>query len=213
MGCFTVLKSRKKKSEQRIYVKSINPQERTPTTLPEPQLQTPALQFASPSFTTRVKPVQPIKKVTNTTMRALSAPSSLNSAEQDALSSVVCEEQEESKSRIGSMKENRSPSPKPLPLPSPQSTVLKKMGSFKAGNASCPLNASGPLPLPPLGAVRNFSYEEIAAACHNFSPERCMSESLSSIMYRATFGDDASSSKKLESTVTCLHSSTQVIFY
>ncbi|KAA8517643.1 hypothetical protein F0562_015115 [Nyssa sinensis] len=181
-----------------------------PTTLPEPQIQTRALQSAPPSFRTRVKPVQPNNRVTNSRTRALSAPSSLNAAEQDALSSVECEEQEEPKSRVGSMKEQRPPSPQPLPLPSPQSAaVLRTMGSFKTVNSSGPLNASGPLPLPPSGTLRNFSYEEIANACHNFSPERCMSEGLSSIIYKASFGDDASGSKKLEATVTRLHPSAQ----
>ncbi|KAI3474777.1 hypothetical protein Pfo_030003 [Paulownia fortunei] len=72
---------------------------------------------------------------------------------------------------------------------------------------------SGPLPLPPTlhptltakGTLLNFSYEEIASACHNFSPERCMSEGLSSVIYRASFSEDASGSRKLEATVTRLH--------
>ncbi|KAG5089033.1 hypothetical protein JHK86_001645 [Glycine max] len=65
-----------------------------------------------------------------------------------------------------------------------------------------------PLHLPPTGLIRNFTYEEIAAACHNFSSDRCMSERLSSTIYSASFGDDASSAKKFEATVTRLHSST-----
>ncbi|GFY82441.1 protein kinase superfamily protein [Actinidia rufa] len=212
MGCFTVLKNKKKKSEQATYLRRVNPQENSPTTLPEPHTRTQALQSAPPSFRTRVKPVQPINKVKNNRTRALSAPSSLIEAEQDALSSVDCDEQEESKSRIGPMKEHRSPSPQPLPLPSPQihnAVVLKTMGSFKSVTSSGPINASGPLPLPPSGTLRNFSYEEIAAACQNFCPERCMSEGLSSVIYRASFGDDTSGSKKLNATVTRLHPSTQ----
>lgn len=70
-----------------------------------------------------------------------------------------------------------------------------------------------PLHLPPTGLIRNFTYEEIAAACHNFSSDRCMSERLSSTIYSASFGDDASSAKKFEATVTRLHSSTQVLFF
>ncbi|KAK2981832.1 hypothetical protein RJ640_010349 [Escallonia rubra] len=218
MGCFTVLKSKKKKSEQPIHVKRVNPQDHTPTTLPEPQIHTHALQSAPPSFRNRVKPVQPIKRVTNSRTRALSAPSSLNAAEQDTLSSIEGEEPEDSKIRVGSMKEFRPPSPQPLPLPSPQSaSVLRAMGSFKVGSASGPLNSSGPLPLPPTlppvltpsGTLRNFSFDEIAGACHNFSPERCMSGGLSSVIYRASFGDDASGSKKLEATVVRLHPSSQ----
>ena len=213
MGCFTVLKSKKKKAEQPLYIKRVNPQELTPTTLPEPKIRSRALQSAPPSFRTRVKPVQPVKRIMNSRTRALSAPSSLDAAEQDALASIECEEQEELKSRIGSAKEQRSQSPQPLPLPSPQGVaVLKATGSFKSGNASGPLFASGPLPLPPLGAVRNFGYEEISNACLSFSSERCVSEGLSSTIYRASFGDDTSGSKKLEATVTRLHPSTQVIF-
>ncbi|OMO64585.1 hypothetical protein CCACVL1_21660 [Corchorus capsularis] len=211
MGCFTVLKSKKKKSEQSVYVKRIAHMEHMPTTLPEPQVPTRSLQSAPPSFRTRVKPIPPITKATSNRARALSAPSSLDAAEQDALASVEFEEQEESKGRVGLVKEQRSSSPQPLPLPSPHGTVLKTMGSFKAGNTSGPLFASGPLPLPPSasGTLRNFSYEDIAAACHHFSSDRCTSEGLSSVMYKASFGDDTSSSKKFEATVTRLHPSSQ----
>ncbi|GLU14882.1 hypothetical protein SLE2022_314230 [Rubroshorea leprosula] len=210
MGCFTVLKSKKKKSEPIVNVKKISNKECKPTTLPEPQVKTRSLQSAPPSFKNRVKPIQGNSKSTSSRMRALSAPSTLDAADQDALASVEFEEQEESRSRVGLMKEPRSSSPQPLPLPSPQGpATLKNAGSFKAGNNSGPLFASGPLPLPPSGALRNFSYEEVAAACHNFSSDRYMSEGLSSIIYVASFGDDASSSKKFEATVTRLHPSTQ----
>ncbi|KAK4833303.1 hypothetical protein QYF36_002469 [Acer negundo] len=98
--------------------------------------------------------------VTSNRTRALSAPSSLDVAEQDVLASIEYEEQEESKSRVGWMKEQqRSSSPQPLLLPSPQ--------------------------------------------------DRCVSEGLSSVMYKASFGDDASSSKKFDATVTCLNPSAQ----
>ncbi|KAB2067449.1 hypothetical protein ES319_A09G227100v1 [Gossypium barbadense] len=209
MGCFAVLKSKKKKSEQSVFVKPTARKEQMPTTLPEPQVQTRSLQSAPPSFKTRVKPIQPNNKATSNRTRTLSAPSSLNTAEQDALVSVEFEEQEELKSYVGVAKEQRSPSPQPLPLPSPRSSALKTMGSFKAGNVTGPLFASGPLPLPPSGTLRNFSYEEILAACHHFSSDRCTSEGLSSVMYKASFGDDSSSSKKFEATVTRLHPSTQ----
>lgn len=219
MGCFTVLKSKKKKREQTIYVKRVNPQEHSPTALPEPQSQTRSLQSAPPSFKTRVKPVQSSARVSSSRTRALSAPSSLDAAEQDALASAECEEPEEPRSRFGSMKEYNSPSPQPLPLPSPRgSSSFKATSSFKMMNSSGPLDMSGPLPLPPTshptlaakGALVNFSYEELASACHNFSPERCMSEGLSSVMYRGSFAEDASGSKKLDATVTRLHPCNQV---
>lgn len=213
MGCFTVLKSKKKKSDQIVYVKRMSHGEHAPTVLPEPQIHTRSLQSAPPSFRTRVKPVQPISKVTSNRTRALSAPSTLDAAEQDVLASIEYEEQEESKQRTGSMKEQRSSSPQPLPLPSPQGGgVLKAVGSFKLGTASGPLYASGPLPLPPTRSLRNFPYEEIAFACQYFSSDRCMSECLSSTIYKASFGDDASSSKKFDATVTRLHPSSQVLF-
>ncbi|KAL0338076.1 UNVERIFIED_CONTAM: hypothetical protein Sangu_1329700 [Sesamum angustifolium] len=116
MGCFTVLKRKKKKSEQSICVKRVNPQEQSPTVLPEPQTHTRSLQSAPPSFRTRVKPVQSNNGVSNSRIRALSAPSSLDAAEQDVLESIECEGQEEPRSRFGSMKEYNSPSPQPLPL-------------------------------------------------------------------------------------------------
>ncbi|XP_041996593.1 probable serine/threonine-protein kinase PBL11 isoform X2 [Salvia splendens] len=214
MGCFTVLKSKKKKPEKKIYVKRVNPQEHSPTALPEPQCQTRSLQSAPPSFKTRVKPVQSFNRVSSSRARALSAPSSLDIAEQDALASTEYEEQGESGSHFGSMKEYNSPSPQPLPLPSPRGTnTFKATASFKMINSSGPLDMSGPLPLPPnphptlavKGILVNFSYEELASACHNFSPERCMSEGFSSVIYRASFAEDASGSRKLEATVTRLH--------
>ncbi|KAK4253397.1 hypothetical protein QN277_010715 [Acacia crassicarpa] len=211
MGCFTVLKSKKKKSEQIKNVKRVNHKENFPAAvLPEPQTHTPSLQSAPPSFRTRVKPIQPTNNITYSRIRALSAPSTLDAAEQDALASDEYDEQDESNYRAGSLKEQRSSSPQPLPLPCPQSGgSLRAMGSFKLGTASGPLYASGPLPLPPTGSLRNFTYEEISAACQNFSSERCMSEGLSSTIFKASFGDEASSSKRFEATVTRLHPSAQ----
>ncbi|XP_022949602.1 probable serine/threonine-protein kinase PBL1 [Cucurbita moschata] len=209
MGCFRVSKSKKKNHAQSVHDKRVKSKEIVPTMLPEPQICIRTLQSAPPSFNTRVKPVQPANGAAGSRVRTLSAPSTLDVAEQDALSSVEYDEAEESIGRFGMNKEQRSPSPQPLPLPSPQIIVaLKKTGSFKSVVSSGPLYASGPLPLPPVGAVRNFSFEEISAACHNFSAESCVSET-SSLMYKASFGDDASTSKKFEATVTCRHPSNQ----
>ncbi|KAF7825417.1 putative serine/threonine-protein kinase PBL1 [Senna tora] len=195
-----------------MHVKRVNHKEHVATVLPEPQTHARSLQSAPPSFKTRVKPIQPVNKVTNIRTRALSAPSTLDGAEQENLVSVEYEEQEESKHQAGLIKEQHSSSPQPLPLPSPQvGGVLKTTGSFKSVTASGPLYASGPLPLPPTGTLKNFQYEEIAAACHNFSSDRYMSESLSSTIYKASFGDDASSSKNFEATVTRLHPSSQAL--
>ncbi|XP_065852896.1 probable serine/threonine-protein kinase PBL1 [Euphorbia lathyris] len=208
MGCFTVLKSKKKRPEQSVSVKRVSPKEQTPTTLPEPQLPTRSLQSAPPSFRTRVKPVQPDSTVTTNRARALSAPESLDAAEQDELAVIEYEEHEESKSRVSLARDH--PSPQPLPLPT---AALKSIGSVKSANGSGPLYTSGPLPLPPgvthSGTLRNYSYDEIVSACHNFSTDRCVSEGLSSTIYRASFGDDTSSSKKFEASVTRLHLSSQ----
>ncbi|KAH9622144.1 hypothetical protein KSS87_008452 [Heliosperma pusillum] len=195
MGCFTVLKSRKKKSDQNVHINRVLPQESTPTALPEPQTHNSTLQSAPPSFRTRAKPVQLPNKPASYRTRALSAPSSFHGPDRDTLSSVEYEEKEE-----------RSPSPQPLPLPSAHGFgVLKPAGSFKSGNASGPLYASGPLPLPPSrpsGTLRNYSYEEITSACHSFSPENCTSETLSSTTYKASFSDVSCSSRKVEATIT-----------
>ncbi|XP_027335483.1 probable serine/threonine-protein kinase PBL18 [Abrus precatorius] len=276
MGCFMVLKSKKKKTDQILHSKSVCHNCHAPIILPEPQSRTRLLKSAPPSFRTRAKLVHPINKVNNNITRALSAPSALDVADQEALASVEYEERDESNYQTGSMKEQHSFSPQPLPLPSGQGGgALKVTGSFKSRTASGPLyasglipdsaeqhglalfeyeeqeeskhrvgslneqrssnpqplplpshkggggalkasgmasgllHASGPLPLPPTGLLRNFPYEEIATACHNFSSDRCMSECLSSTIYKASFGDDASSSKKFEATVTRLQSSTQ----
>ncbi|EEF33675.1 probable serine/threonine-protein kinase PBL1 [Ricinus communis] len=208
MGCFTVLKSKKKKPEPSVSIKRVSPKEQTPTTLPEPQIPTRSLQSAPPSFRTRVKPVQPDNRLINNRARVKSAPESLDSAEQDDLAAIEYDEHEELKSRVSLARDHLSPQPLPLPA-----AALKPAGSLKFTNGSGPLYASGPLPLPPgvtqSGTLRNFSYDEIISACRNFSSDRCVSEGLSSIIYRASFGDDTSSSKKFEATVTRLHSSPQ----
>lgn len=216
MGCFTVLKCKKKRHEPSVSIKRVSPKEQIPTTLPEPQVPTRSLQSAPPSFRTRVKPVQPENKVPSNRARALSAPESLDAAEQDALASAEYDEHEESKNRIGISKEQRLPGPQPLPLPSPQGcAILKPMSSFKSVNSSGSLYASGPLPLPRSGTysgtLRNFPYEEIQSACCNFSSDRCVSEGLSSIMFRASFGDDTASLKKFEASVIRLNPSPQVM--
>ncbi|TQD78327.1 hypothetical protein C1H46_036132 [Malus baccata] len=149
MGCFTGLKSKKKKSEQTIHIKRV-PKEQKPTTLPEPK--TRSLQSAPPSFRNRVKPIQPANRVVSNRARALSAPSTLDAADQDDLSEY--EEPEDSKYRSGTVKEQLSPVPQPLPLPSPQvAAALRTTGSFKSVTNSGSLYASGPLPLPPTAAL------------------------------------------------------------
>ncbi|KAL9677695.1 hypothetical protein QQ045_005929 [Rhodiola kirilowii] len=207
MGCFTVSKSKKKR--QTSFVNRVEHIEHSPTALPEPKIQIRTLQSAPSSFRTRVKPVQPGNRNENGRNWALSASSSFN--DQDALASADYDYHEEMRSRGGSLKEQRPPSPQPLPLPSPHvSGTLKKLESFKSGSGvSGPLYASGPLPLPPLTVIRHFSFEEISAACHSFYPDRCISEGVSSTMYKASFGEESSSSRKLEATVSRLHSSTQ----
>lgn len=206
MGCFTVLKGKKKKIDHSTHIKRVLPQESTPTALPEPQTHCHALQSAPPSFRTRGQPVQPTKTLTNNRMRALSAPSSLHGPERE-LSSMECEEREEPKFHA---QEQRSPSPQPLPLPSPDvSGSLKSTGSFKVRNSSGPLCASGPLPLPPSATLRNFSYEDITFACQNTSSEACTSESLSSTMFKASFADVSCSARKVEATVTRFYTSAQ----
>ncbi|KAG6596308.1 Serine/threonine-protein kinase PCRK1, partial [Cucurbita argyrosperma subsp. sororia] len=211
MPCFAVWKTKKKKVDQPAYVKPLNPkEEHLPTMLPEPQLETRSLQSAPPSFRTRVKPIQSANKISSNRARALSAPSSLDDAQQDALAAMDYDAHEESKLNAGLNKEQKSSGPQPLPLPSPQATAsLKISGSFKSVTSSGPLYSSGPLPLPPTGSLRNFSFEEVSAACHNFSSDRCVSEGLSSFIYKASFGDDSSSLRKFEANVTRLYSSNQ----
>lgn len=213
MGCFTVLKSKKKKSEQTTYFKpNQEPKEHTPAALPEPQFQTRSIQSAPPSFKTRVKPAQTVYKVANNRMRTLSAPSTLDAAEQDALSRVESNEIEDARYQFSTKElQQQYLNPQPLPLPSPESSAtLKPIGSFKSVSSSGSLCTSGPLPLPPNGALRNFSYDEISAACHNFSADRCISEGLSFLMYKASFGDDVVGSKKFEAAVMRLQASHQV---
>lgn len=213
MGCFTVLRGKKKKMEHSISRLQVPVNEDISTALPEPEVRGPSLKSAPPSFRSRTKQIQQANQATYSRTRALSAPSSFVVADQDVSSSIELEYQEDTKVRAEQLKEQRFSNPLPLPLPSPQggSAVLKNIGSFKSSTSSShPLN-SGPLPLPPLAGsgLRNFTYEEIAAACQHFSADRCVSEGISSTFYKATFGDDSPGLTKLEATVTLLLPSSQ----
>ncbi|KAE8718589.1 Detected protein of confused Function [Hibiscus syriacus] len=58
-------------------------------------------------------------------------------------------------------------------------------------------------------AEDNGKFQNRESACHHFSSDRCTSEGLSSVMYKASFGEETLISKKFEATVTRLHPSTQ----
>ncbi|KAF8059958.1 hypothetical protein N665_1223s0016 [Sinapis alba] len=220
LGCFP-LKSKKKRGCT-VSTKRFDLEESKPIALPEPpKIQGRNLQSAPPSFRTRVKPVHSSNGEMSSRARVMSAPSSIHgTAERDLLSGgVFHEEQDEQQQQQprGSTKE--PPSPQPLPLPSPRTgSSLKNWGSFKSFNGSSgrlsSSAVSGPLPLPPSGSVRSFSYDEVVSACSAFATDRCVSEGLSSVMYMASFGDEAASTtnlKKVEATVVRLHVVTQSI--
>ncbi|KAG0468151.1 hypothetical protein HPP92_017479 [Vanilla planifolia] len=173
MRCFAILRGKKKKDEVPSSNKSLSVEERIGSPLPEPEFCGPSLKSAPPSFRNRAKPVLPASLPVYGRARALSAPSSLIVTDHDVSSSTEFDEQEESKLRCEAAKEQRFSNPLPLPLPSPRGG----------------------------GGLRNFTYEEIAAACQKFSADRCVSEGISSTVYKATFGDDSVGSKKLEATV------------
>ncbi|XP_065007068.1 inactive protein kinase SELMODRAFT_444075-like isoform X2 [Musa acuminata AAA Group] len=215
MGCFTVLKCKKKKIGCFGNKKRMIAAETVTCALPEPTQSGPSLQSAPPSFRNRTKPAQSGHRILNSRVRALSAPSTLVLADQYALASLEYDDQEECKGRGISVKDQRFSNPLPLPLPSPHTFSLRNLESFNLNNTSDPIVSSGPLPLPPLGGggLRNFSYEEISAACQNFSVGRCMSEGLSTTIYKATFGDDSMSLKRSEATVTRLLPSCQAMYY
>ncbi|XP_048600775.1 probable serine/threonine-protein kinase PBL18 isoform X2 [Brassica napus] len=199
LGCFP-LKGKKKRGS--VSMKRLDLEESSrPIALPEPTPKVPSrnLQSAPPSFRTRAK-TSNVEMSSRT--RVMSAPSSIHGvAERDLLSH---EEQETS--------------PQPLPLPSPRTgSSLKNWGSFKSfngssGRLSAASAVSGPLPLPPSVSVRGFSYDEVVSACSAFATDRCVSEGLSSVMYMASFGDEAASTsslKKVEATVVRLNVITQ----
>lgn len=212
MGCFPVRRGKKNKSHCSLSKKPVPVIENISTALPEPEICGPSLQSAPPSFRNRTKLVQSSTRAANNRARALSAPSSLIVADQYVYYSIEFDDQEEMKARGEPTKDQRFSNALPLPLPSPRGTsVLKNTGSFKSSTSGGPVLNSGPLPLPPLGGggLRSFTYEEIAAACQHFSADRCISEGISSTVYKATFGDDSAGSKKLETTVTRLIPSSQ----
>ncbi|KAG0468145.1 hypothetical protein HPP92_017473 [Vanilla planifolia] len=214
MRCFAILRGKKKKDEVPSSNKSLSVEERIGSPLPEPEFCGPSLKSAPPSFRNRAKPVLPASLPVYGRARALSAPSSLIVTDHDVSSSTEFDEQEESKLRCEAAKEQRFSNPLPLPLPSPRGTsILKNLGSFKSNNGGSPVLSPRTLPLPPLGGggLRNFTYEEIAAACQKFSADRCVSEGISSTVYKATFGDDSVGSKKLEATVIRLISSSMPV--
>lgn len=192
-----------------------------PVRLPEPEPAGPSLQSAPPSFRNRAR--NSSQSSFSSRARTLSAPSSLVLADQDTISPAGFYDQEESKSKAVIKDEHRYSNALPLPLPSPEDSgsvaTLKNWGSFKTSSnvsgplVSVPLDFSGPLPLPPLSGngLRNFSHEEVSVACQHFSTDRCMSEGISTTMYKATFGDELVATKKIEATVTRVLASSQTI--
>ncbi|KAJ1285982.1 hypothetical protein BS78_03G319000 [Paspalum vaginatum] len=218
MGCFTVLRSKKKKSPFDNPLvpskKSMDARESTSSRLPEPEVHVPSLQSAPPSFRNRAKISQPANKVSNSRARVLSAPSTLIVVDQFGFPYAEYQDQDDSRDKEGSTKGHRFSNPLPLPLPSPEGhslTPLRNFGSFKASNVSGPLEMSGPLPLPPkkCDGLRIFSFEEVSSACQWFSGDQCVSETLGSTSYKATFRDDFSDTKTTEATVARLLPSTQ----
>lgn len=219
LGCFPV---RSKKKRGSVSMKRTEPEESQPTALPEPpKIPSRNLQSAPPSFKTRVKPIHSNNNggpggggMSSSRARVMSAPSSIHGVvDRDFLSGANLEEQDEQQPR-DSRSSTKESNPQPLPLPSPKtaSSSLKNWGSFKSFNGrSSQVSASaGPLPLPPSGSVRSFSYDEVVSACQAFSSDRCVSEGLSSVVYMASFGDEASTAnlKKVEATVVRLHVTT-----
>jgi len=214
MGCFAVLRSKKKKCPlDNPFVpskKSIDARESTSSRLPEPEVHVPSLQSAPPSFRDRAKISQSANKVYNSRARVLSAPSTLIVVDQFGFPYTEYRDQDDSRDKEGSTKGHRFSNPLPLPLPSPEGHSLRNFGSFKASNVSGPLEMSGPLPLPPKKCgLRIFSYEEVSSACQWFSSDQCVSETLGSTSYKATFRDDFSDTKTTEATVARLLPSTQ----
>ncbi|KAJ4751054.1 Protein kinase superfamily protein [Rhynchospora pubera] len=214
MGCFSVLRPKKRRSTHALDKRPPNRSETPPVRLPEPEAAGPSLQSAPPSFRNRGRTSS--QSSVSSRARTLSAPSSLVLADQDTISSASFYDQEESKSKAVIKDEHRYSNALPLPLPSPEDSrspsTLKNWGSFKTtSNFSGPLDFSGPLPLPPLSekGLRNFSYEEVSVACQHFSADRCVSEGISVTTYKATFGDELVATKKIEATVTRLLASSQ----
>lgn len=220
MGCFSVLKPKKRRNIHESNKRPPNRSETSPVRLPEPEPAGPSLQSAPPSFRNRARSSS--QSSISCRARTLSAPSSLVLADQYTISPASYYDQEESKSKAAVKDNHRYSNALPLPLPSPEDSEsplsLKNWGSFKTTSnvsgplVSVPLDFSGPLPLPPLSGngLRNFSYEEVSAACQHFSTDRCMSEGISMTMYKATFGDEMVATKKIEATVTRVLASSQV---
>ncbi|KAF3785001.1 putative receptor-like protein kinase [Nymphaea thermarum] len=184
MGCFMVLKNRKKSSDRSSHLNSIEAVGNPHSTI----------QSVPQSFQNRSK-FEAIDNLHNERTCFFSPPSSLAIHEQD-------------QKRAAGEKPTICTT-HPLPLPSPRGGSLKQMNSFKSINSSDPIRLSGPLPLPPLGGIRCFSYSEIVAACNNFSPDRCMGDGLSTTTYKASFGDESCASKTFDATVVRLHLSKQ----
>jgi hypothetical protein len=212
MGCFSVLRPKKRRSIHALNKRPSNSNETPPVRLPEPEPAVPSLQSAPPSFRNRAR--NSSQPSFSSRSRTLSAPSSLVLADQYTISPASFYDQDDLKSKIAMKDEHRYSNALPLPLPSPEDSgsppALKNWGSFKTTSnvsgplVSVPLDFSGPLPLPPSSGngLRNFSYEEVSAACQHFSTDRCTSEGINMTMYKATFGDELVATKKIEATVT-----------
>ncbi|CAI8600675.1 unnamed protein product [Vicia faba] len=140
MGCLTVIKNMKKKYERsKSQIGSRN--EKVSTAMPQLQASR-SLHFNPQNPKSSVKSANPINRVTYNRTRALSAPSALEAAEQEALASIEQEEQEMSKTLARLMKEPRVPSPVPSPLPLPLPSPRSR-GPLKLRMTSDPFYASG----------------------------------------------------------------------
>ncbi|CAD6236196.1 unnamed protein product [Miscanthus lutarioriparius] len=175
MGCFTVLRSKKKKIPFDNPLvpsnKSVDARESTSSRLPEPEVHVPSLQSAPPSFRNRTKISQSSHKVSNSRARVLSAPSTLIVVDQFGFPFAEYRDQDDSRDKEGSTKGPRFSNPLPLPLPSPEGHSFRNSGSFKASN--------------------------------------CVSETVGSTSYKATFRDEFIDTKTTEATVARLLPSTQ----
>ncbi|CAL5211149.1 unnamed protein product [Lathyrus oleraceus] len=140
MGCLTVIKNMKKRYEK-SKSQSGSRNEQLSTALPQLQASR-SLHFNPRNPKTSGKSPNPVTRVTNNRTRALSAPSALEAAEQEALASIEQEEREMPKTLARLMREPRVPSPVPCPLPLPLPSPGRR-GPLKLKMASDPFYASG----------------------------------------------------------------------
>ncbi|MED6115052.1 hypothetical protein PIB30_086456 [Stylosanthes scabra] len=203
MGCFLTLL--KKKLDEMKLKNQISRNKNLASHLAEPRRQSVSSSALSSPASFRAEPSNPVfpNIINNFHGGPVSASSSsLSEAEQDAVAAIAHVQQPRCQYGLSNGLFPTHPHPHPVPLPRPPPALSPLKANVSSSPTSSPVSPSR------TSSLRYYRYEEILAACQNFSSERCVLQCVSSSNFKASFGDD-SSSRTVEATVTRVNPSIQ----